>query len=114
MATTSFDVTGGSLDSWLGFLDDLGGVVEQHLKPPVGGNVALNQRTEEVLGRLRAIDRGLASEIDNLIAEAICEGERVGIRIGYALARTLPTDLREFLDWPQRASRLTGLPLDED
>ena len=49
--------------------------------------------------------------LDGSLVGAWADAVEVGALIGYALARTQPSVLEEFQDWPRRALELAGLPV---
>ena len=51
--------------------------------------------------------------LDGSLVGAWADAVEVGALIGYALARTQPSVLEEFEDWPRRALELAGLPVPE-
>ena len=63
-----------------------------------------------------------AGKIDESLEQAFHDAYWKAVRVagvyGYALARTYPSGLDEFEDWPRRALELAGLPIpaasDED
>ena len=51
--------------------------------------------------------------LEGAFHDAYWKAVRVSAVYGYALARTYPSGLDEFADWPQRALELAGLPIAE-
>jgi len=103
------NLSNGAPREWRDVLDNLGALVAERLD--VEGEVKKEtmKRVDALMDRLRPLDDALADELDKLVGELICDGERVGVRIGYALARTMPSRLDDLHTWPERAARFSGL-----
>ena len=80
------------------------------------GQDAIDQAGEfaKLDSRLRAAIGGeIGRELDDTILDVLTSATRVGIRIGYALAKTWPAGPEGLADWPMRAAKFAGLPEDD-
>ena len=99
-------------NNWQAIIEQLEAMVDEHLAPERAPE--LSARHGAALDRVMKLDRELGRELSAIYCDAAAEYQRQGARMGYALARTMPTTLDEFPSWPERAARLSGLPVRTD
>jgi hypothetical protein len=68
---------------------------------------------EEYIAEVRRGDWHKGDRMADRLIGAWSDALETGALVGYALARTYPSPLEEFEDWPRRALELAGLPIRE-